>query len=108
MGMEGNWFWIFMIACIIAGNLASMYHVRQQRIIKSRPADLRICSCGHGFGTHAGGQSCKEQVERKHYTGNGSRNGHEWVTCRCLMFDGVRPLNAEEIVRGWSPPEVKK
>jgi hypothetical protein len=117
--MDGNTlFWIFLIACVVVANLGSMYRARQERFAvvareKNKPLQppaLRPCSCSHGFGVHEEGRSCQEQVKRAHYTSLGERSGSEWVTCACLRFDGERPVlheDAEQIVRGWAPPEIK-
>jgi hypothetical protein len=54
--------------------------------------EVAVCSCTHGYGIHEEGKKCAAQIERPHYWSNGSRNGHEWVPCPCLSYDGPEPL----------------
>lgn len=64
--------------------------VSRKRSMPSQPES--ICSCEHGYGSHADGGKCATQVERPHYWANGCRNGYEWVLCPCLSYDGPEPL----------------
>lgn len=108
---EDNWFWILLIIVVASGAVTSMYSARQSRLKEAaaeprrRERERRLCSCSHGYGTHAG-TGCRGDVQRKHYDSLGDRNGYEWVKCGCTQFDGERTFSAEEIVRGWSPPEI--
>lgn len=98
-------FWIFLIACVIFGNLGGMYAAKQSRIkaVAVAPDKSRICSCEHGYGTHRDGKSCVARIEVTNYEWNGSRSGKKWVRCPCLLFDGIPPID----VLGWYPPEIK-
>jgi len=54
-----------------------------------------VCSCGHGYGTHADELSCRGDIPRK-------RNGmHHLDRCPCHRYDGPEPLP-----RVWTPAEI--
>lgn len=79
-----------LAAGVVAG--AGYLTGRAGRRPKPKPASGPVCSCGHGFGTHADdGKRCAAQVERPHYYSNGARNGYEWAACACLRYDGPDP-----------------
>lgn len=51
-----------------------------------------LCSCGHGYGTHADERRCHGSDTRR-------RNGLQEVDpCPCRLYDGPEPLP-----RAWSP-----
>lgn len=89
----------FVIIVICCASVA-MYAKRQDRL-KTIAADPRKCSCGHGYGAHAA-KGCQADYRRPHYMHSGTRNGHEWVKCPCLRFDGTPPID----VLGWKPPNT--
>lgn len=100
-----DWLWIFLITLTVMSSISSMYAARQSRIkaVASAPDRSRICSCGHGYGTHRDGRSCQGSTEVTNYWSNGSRNGKKWAKCPCTLFDGTPPID----VLGWTPPQVK-
>lgn len=48
-----------------------------------------VCSCGHGYGSHAHGGQCQAEVRRLR---NGCTSTYDWVACPCLSYDGPEPL----------------
>lgn len=58
------------------------------------PEPLRpICTCKHGYGSHADGKACQAMSNRPdHWDGYG-REDH-WIStpCSCLRYDGPSPL----------------
>lgn len=62
----------------------------RNRSSSSPQQPANICSCGHGYGSHAenGGQ-CVTDVQRPHYHKGGTRNGYEWASCACLVWTGL-------------------
>lgn len=86
---------------LVAGGvlLAGGWLVGRRSRRPSAPKAGTVCSCGHGYGSHEAGGMCDAQVERIHYYSNGDRNGHEWVACPCLTYDGPEPLP-----RVWTGP----
>jgi hypothetical protein len=55
-----------------------------------------ICSCDHGYGSHADGKACRADVRRLR---DGCSNTYDWVHCACLSYDGPEPLP-----RVWTGP----
>lgn len=70
---------------------------RTGRTLKSDPL---YCSCGHPASVHELKGSCIEQVRVPNHLKNGTRQGKKWITCKCIHFDGIRPIRVED----WSPP----
>lgn len=100
-----DWFYVFLIAVVVCATAYNIVQARQQRRIALKPADPRMCSCGHGCGAHADGLGgCNQDIKRPYYDNLGDRNGYEWVPCRCLKFDGQPPID----VLGWSPPVIPR
>jgi hypothetical protein len=65
-----------------------------------------LCSCGHGYGFHAVATpgSCQADVKRTARTGDGKRD--QWVTCRCVRWDGPSHLEEfQRMVEDWRAPE---
>jgi hypothetical protein len=72
---------------VVAGGLGH----RAGRARTALPAG-NVCSCGHGYGTHADELSCHGDIPRK-------RNGmHHLDRCPCRRYDGPEPLP-----RVWTP-----
>jgi hypothetical protein len=56
-------------------------------------AELLVCSCEHGFGTHDNGGACSGTSKRLLSSHNyGQSQDWEWVPCRCHSYDGPEPL----------------
>jgi hypothetical protein len=55
-----------------------------------------VCSCDHGYGSHADGKACRADVRRLR---DGCSSTYDWVPCPCLSYDGPEPLP-----RVWTGP----
>ncbi len=69
---------------------------------KTRAADSRLCSCGHGVGLHREAK-CVGDYQQPTFTRISYQEKYRWVRCRCTHFDGL-DLG---VVSSWQPPEVK-
>lgn len=51
-----------------------------------------MCSCRHGYGTHAVAGRCNAEIKRVQPTELGKLGPHpEYVPCPCLAYDGPKP-----------------
>jgi hypothetical protein len=80
-------------ALVAAGWLAGRMHRGHSGMV-SHPE--LICSCDHGYGSHADGKACRADVRRLR---DGCSNTYDWVHCACLSYDGPEPLP-----RVWTGP----
>lgn len=62
---------------------------------RSQPTIENPRCCEHSFGKHDSKTGkCNGEIRRSRYDSKGLRIGDEWVSCRCLNYDGPRPLDS--------------
>lgn len=68
-----------------------------------------VCPCSHVWGEHKEGGQCHGQVRRPYYSSIGTRNGHQWVACKCTKYHGPIPIMEDYFHPGFTTlPEIEK
>lgn len=58
-------------------------------VLLGRRPPVLMCSCGHGYGTHAVAGRCNAEIKREKVVGLGLH--WEYAPCPCLTYDGPEP-----------------
>jgi hypothetical protein len=80
------------VTALASGGVGAAFASLRARSRRTSAA-VATCGCSHPRAVHDLAKGvCRAEVVRPHYMSQGARNGHEYIPCPCVNYDGPRPV----------------